>query len=395
LKTTILVASDKFKGSLTALQICNIIEKAIKKIDGGIDVILNPMADGGEGTLDTLVESLKGKYIPFNVKGPLGEIIPSKFGILKGDIAVIEMSSASGLMLLPPERRNPLNTTTYGTGELIMKALEMGCKKIIIGIGGSATNDGGLGMAQALGYEFLDKNGVSLGFGGKELVKLKKIDSNNIKYNFKDIEVEIASDVDNPLTGKNGASYIYGPQKGADTKMVKLLDEGLKNFTKVVLKYTGIAVDKIKGSGAAGGLGAGLIVFANGKIRPGAQIIIEATGLENKIKNADLVITGEGSFDDQTFFGKSPYAVAELAQRYKKPVISLNGSINLSKKKINTINRKLFCGIFSIINKPMELNEIMKNSGKLLENAAFEIISFYLKIIETQRKNKYLKGTIK
>ncbi|MCL4376960.1 MAG: glycerate kinase [Actinobacteria bacterium] len=382
----ILVASDKFKGSLTASQVCNIIEKAIKKIDKDIDIILNPMADGGEGTLDTLIESLKGKYVPRKVKGPLGGIIQSKFGILKGSTAIIEMSSASGLMLLSPEKRNPLNTTTYGTGELIMKAIEIGCKKIIIGIGGSATNDGGMGMAQALGYEFLDKNGNLLGFGGKELIKLKKINSNNIKYNFKDLEIEVACDVDNPLTGENGASYIYGPQKGADIEMVKLLDEGLKNFAKVVLEYRGIDIDKIKGSGAAGGLGAGLIAFVNGKIRPGAQIIIEATGLENKIKNADLIITGEGSFDDQTFFGKSPYAVAELAQKYQKPVISLNGSINLSTKKVNKINRKLFCGIFSIINKPMELNEILENSEQLLENAAFELINFYMKITETENK---------
>lgn len=374
----ILVACDKHKGSLTSLQACKIIEKAIKKVSREIDVILNPMADGGEGTVETLVESLNGKYIEIKVKGPLGEPVLSRFGIIGGNTAVIEMSSASGLWLVPVGKRNPLQTTTYGTGEMIKKAADMGCRKIIIGIGGSATNDGGMGMAQALGYKFLDENNNLLGFGGKELLKLKKIGAGFLNYNFSNIDVEVACDVDNPLTGENGAAYVYAPQKGADIKMVKLLDEGLENFAKVVKRYLGKDIKDIKGSGAAGGLGGGLIAFLNAKIRPGTDIIIEATELENKIKKADLVITGEGCLDSQTFFGKTSYGVAKLAKKYNKPVITINGSVYLKREKIKKGDRDLFCANFSIINKTMDLSEVLKNSKFLLENATTELINFYL-----------------
>ena len=232
----IVIASDKYKGSLSALEVCRIIGRAVKKLEPRAEVIMSPMADGGEGTVDTLVESLGGKFVELEVKGPLGEPVPARFGMIGRSTAIIEMASASGLVLIPPARRNPMETTTYGTGELIAKALDMGSKKVIVGIGGSATNDGGMGMAQALGYRLLDSNGDPIGFGGKELSRLARIDSSGVDGKLLSAEVEIASDVDNPLYGKKGAAYVYAPQKGADPEMVEILDRGLKNYAEVVAR---------------------------------------------------------------------------------------------------------------------------------------------------------------
>ena len=377
MKSKILVASDKYKGSLSAVEVCSIIKDAIKKIDGGIDVIVSPMADGGEGTVETLVESQKGKYIVSDVTGPLGQKVKARIGIIGGNTAIIEMASASGLALIPKEKRNPMETTTYGTGELIKKALDIGCRKVIIGIGGSATTDGGMGMAQALGVKFYNSCSNLLGFGGRQLLKLKRIDMRNIHPAVSNTEFNVASDVDNPLTGKNGAAYVYSPQKGADKEMVKKLDNGLVNFSKIIKKDLGKDISNLKGAGAAGGLGAGLHAFLNATLRPGTDIIIEANDLESKIKEADLVITGEGAMDKQTFFGKSSYGVAMLARKYNIPVITINGSVFMSRDEINRKNTSLFCGNFSIIKKPMKLEDAVKNSRNLLESAAQEIITFY------------------
>lgn len=377
MKSKILVASDKYKGSLSAVEVCSIIKDAIKKIDDGIDVIVCPMADGGEGTVETLVESQKGKYIVSDVTGPLGQKVKARIGIIGGNTAIIEMASASGLALIPKEKRNPMETTTYGTGELIKKALDIGCRKVIIGIGGSATTDGGMGMAQALGVKFYNSCSNLLGFGGRQLLKLKRIDMSNIHPAVSNTEFNVASDVDNPLTGKNGAAYVYSPQKGADKEMVKKLDNGLVNFSKIIKKDLGKDISNLKGAGAAGGLGAGLHAFLNATLRPGTDIIIEANDLESKIKEADLVITGEGAMDKQTFFGKSSYGVAMLARKYNIPVITINGSVFISRGEINRKNTSLFCGNFSIIKKPMELEDAVKNSRNLLESAAQEIITFY------------------
>ncbi len=377
MKSKILVASDKYKGSLSAVEVCSIIKDAIKKIDGGIDVVVSPMADGGEGTVETLVESQKGKYIVSNVTGPLGEKVKARIGIIGGNTAIIEMASASGLALIPKEKRNPMETTTYGTGELIKKALDIGCRKVIIGIGGSATNDGGMGMAQALGVKFYDSCSNLLGFGGRQLLKLKRIDMSNIHPAVSNTEFNVASDVDNPLTGKNGAAYVYSPQKGADKEMVKKLDKGLVNFSKIIKKDLGKDISNLKGAGAAGGLGAGLHAFLGAMLRPGTDIIIEANDLESKIKEVDLVITGEGAMDKQTFFGKSSYGVAMLARKYNIPVITINGSVFISRGEIDRKNASLFCGNFSIIKKPMKLENAVKNSRNLLESATMEIITFY------------------
>jgi len=380
MKTKILIALDKYKGNLSAMEICKIIGNSIKEMDKNIEVILNPMADGGEGTVDTLVGSLKGKYISLYVTGPLGDKIKSRFGIINNKIAVIEMSAASGLWLIPTEKRNPMETTTYGTGELIGKAMEIGCKKIIIGIGGSATNDGGMGMAQALGVKFYDKNSNLLGFGGKELIKINRIDMSDRNLLLKDTIIEVACDVDNPLFGKNGAAYIYAPQKGADEKMVQELDKGLLNFAEVIKKDLVLNVAELKGAGAAGGLGAGLVAFLNAKLKNGVDIVMEATGIENKMRDVDLVITGEGAFDRQTFFGKSPYGVAILAKKYKKPVITINGSVNVSRDEISERDKNLFSGNFSTLNAAMNIENAIKNSKVLLKNITKELITFYLSI---------------
>ncbi len=378
----IVIASDKYKGSLSALEVCQIIGKVIKKIEPQVEVVMSPMADGGEGTVDTLVESLSGKFVELVVKGPLGEPVRARFGILGSSTAVIEMASASGLVLVPPGARNPMKTTTYGTGELIAKALDMGSKKVIVGIGGSATNDGGMGMAQALGYRLLDGKGEPVGFGGKELLRLARIDSSSIGEKLLSADVEIASDVDNPLYGKRGAAYVYAPQKGADPEMVEILDEGLKNYAEVVARDLGKDIRDLPGAGAAGGLGAGLVAFAGGRLRPGTEIIIETTGLEDKIKGADLIITGEGAMDVQTFYGKSAYGVAKLAAEYGIPVITINGSVLSKRSEIDGKNSSLFSGNFSIINRPMTLEEATGDAEELLSDAAAEIIRFYLRVLK-------------
>ncbi len=376
----IVIASDKYKGSLSALQVCRIIEKTIKEISPNSEVITSPMADGGDGTVETLVESLNGKLIELDVMGPLGEPVRARFGIIGNGTAIIEMASASGLVLVPAGKQNPMETTTYGTGELIAKAIDMGSKKIIVGIGGSATNDGGMGMAQALGYRLLDSNGDLLGFGGKELARLASIDDSGINSKLLATMVEVASDVDNPLYGKRGAAHVYGPQKGAGPEMVEALDEGLKNYAQIVSRDLKKDIAGLRGAGAAGGLGAGLAAFAGGVLKPGTDIVIETTGLEDKIKDADLIITGEGAMDEQTFYGKSAYGVAKLASNYGIPVITINGSVLSDRASIDEKNSSLFSGNFSIINRPMKLEEAIRDAEKLLSGAAAEIISFYMRI---------------
>ncbi len=383
----IVIASDKYKGNLSAVQVCNIIKEAIldyvnlnySKKDLNVEVVISPMADGGDGTVDTLVESLSGEFVKTKVKNPLGKEIQSYFGLIdSGKTAVIEMSLASGLALIKPQERNPLITTTYGTGQLIRKALDINCKKIIIGIGGSATNDAGVGALQALGVKFLDKENNEIGYGGGELIKIDKIDISNIHPRIKETQIFIACDVDNPLYGLKGAAYVYGPQKGADEKTVEFLDKGLRKFSKIVKKYLGKDISKLKGGGAAGGLGAGLHAFLSAKLAPGAELVIQATGLEDKIKGANLIITGEGAMDNQTFFGKTAFGVANLALKYKVPVITINGSLNLDYSLIEQKRRQLFLANFDIINKPMSLDEALKNSKKNLYFTAQEIIKLYL-----------------
>jgi len=376
----IVIASDKYKGSLSALEVCRTIANTIKKISPAVQVVASPMADGGEGTVETLVESLGGRMVEMEVTGPLGEKVRAGFGMLDDGTAVIEMASASGYILVPADRRDPMVTTTYGTGELIKKALQLGSRKIIVGIGGSATNDGGMGMAQALGYEFLDKEGSTLGLGGRQLGKLSRIKDGGVIPLLGEAAIEVASDVDNPLYGKRGAAHVYGPQKGAGPEMVEELDRGLKNFAGIVSRDLGRDVADIPGAGAAGGLGAGLVAFTGAVLRPGTDIVIEVTGLREKMKGADLVITGEGALDEQTYYGKSAYGVARLAGSYGIPVVTINGSVLAGRDKIDKKNSSLFSGNFSIINRPMTLDKAIKDARGLLEGITVEIIGFYLRI---------------
>lgn len=381
----ILIACDKYKGSLTASQVCKTIENAIKDLDSSVITELNPMADGGEGTLETLVDSLDGEYIDATVKDPLGNDIRARYGMLKDKTAVIEMAAASGLWLVPFEKRNPMETTSYGTGQLIRMAIENNARKIILGIGGSATNDGGMGMAQALGIRFYDDNKNLLGFGGKQLLKLKKIDMSGLIKGAENVLFECACDVENPLTGKNGAAYVYGAQKGADFKMIRLLNRGLINFSQIIKKDLNKNIRDLRGAGASGGLGGGMVAFLDARLRIGVNIVMDVTGLEKKIKNADLVITGEGAFDRQTFFGKSAYGVANLVKKYNVPVITINGSVLTDRNSISRENNELFSGNFSILNKPMELSEALEDAEILLYNTTKELIGFYLRTIRFKK----------
>jgi len=320
----IVVAPDSFKGSLTAVEVSDAIGQGVREIFPEAEIVKIPMADGGDGTVQCLVNATGGEILREKVTGPLGDEVWASYGIL-GDkkTAVIEMAEASGLTLVPENKRNPLITTTYGTGQLIKAALNQGCRKMIIGIGGSATNDAGAGMAQALGAKLLDKDGEEIGFGGGELKKVFRIDTKYLDNRLSETKVLIASDVSNPLCGPKGASRIYGPQKGATPEVIEELDESLAHFAEIIKRDLNKDVKDIPGAGAAGGLGASLMAFLNAELRPGIEIIIEVVKLEQAIKDADLVITGEGKIDSQTIYGKAPIGVAKIAKKNKIPVMAI------------------------------------------------------------------------
>ena len=327
----IIIAPDSFKGSLSAVEVSEAIAQGVKKIYPNAVVEKVPMADGGEGTVECLVNATHGKIYEQEVLGPLAEPVLATFGIL-GDksTAVIEMAAASGLPLVPLEKRDPLITTTYGTGQLIKYALDYGCRKMIVGIGGSATNDGGAGMVQALGVHLLDDNGKEIKFGGAELYRLKKIDISEIDKRIREASFLVASDVQNPLCGPTGASHIFGPQKGATEEMVKILDYSLSHFADIIKLDLGKDIKGIPGAGAAGGLGAGLIAFLDAELKPGIEIVIETVQLEQKLKDANLVITGEGEINISTIYGKTPVGVAKIAKKYHIPVVSVSALIDKS-----------------------------------------------------------------
>ena len=320
----IVIAPDSFKGSLTAVEVSDAIEQGVREIFPEAEIVKIPMADGGDGTAQCLVNATGGKIFKEKVTGPLGDEVLASYGIL-GDkkTAVIEMAEASGLTLVPEGKRNPLITTTYGTGQLIKSALDQGCRKMIIGIGGSATNDGGAGMVQALGVKLLDKNGEEIGFGGGELKKVFRIDTEYLDNHLSETEVLIASDVNNPLCGPKGAARIYGPQKGATPEIIEKLDKSLAHFAEIIKRDLNKDIKDIPGAGAAGGLGAGLIAFLDAELKQGIEIVIEIVKLEQAIKEADLVITGEGKIDKQTIYGKAPIGVAKIAKKYNIPVIAI------------------------------------------------------------------------
>lgn len=368
----IVLAPDSYKGSLTAKQACDAMEIGIRRVWPDAQIIQVPMADGGEGTVQSLVDATLGQTYKHKVLGPLGQTVEATYGILgDGETAVIEMAEASGLYLIPKESRNPLLTTTYGTGELILAALDRGCRKFILGIGGSATNDGGMGMAQALGIRFLDAEGNELRSGGGELGRLTTIDSSGMNSQLADCVFTVACDVDNPLCGPEGASAVFGPQKGATPEMVQRLDAGLRHYAGVLSTALGIEVADVPGAGAAGGLGAGLLAFLNATLKRGVDIVIEATELEHKMQGADFVFSGEGQCDFQTERGKTPFGVAKTAQKLGIPTLLLAGSIG---DGVESLYAHGVVSLFALPQKPMALEEAMQQAPELMAQTAERVI---------------------
>ena len=363
----IVVAPDSFKESLRAKEVAEIIEEGIKRVFPQAEVIKIPLADGGEGTIEAILEARGGKVISQEVASPLGERIKAHFGILDdGFTGIVEMAQASGLSLVPQSQRNPLLTTTYGTGELIKAALDRGCKRIIVGIGGSATVDGGAGMVQALGAKLLNGKGKQISFGGGSLGEIVSIDMSSLDSRVKNTEVLVASDVDNPLCGPKGAARVYGPQKGATPEMVKTLEKNLAHFAMMIKKYLNKEVKNIPGAGAAGGLGAGLIAFLGAELRPGIKLMIEASRLEERIKGADLVISGEGRIDEQTVYGKTPVGVAEMAKKEKIPVVIIGGEI---RGDVEALYERGVDAVVSCIDRILPRAEAMKEAKETLRQA--------------------------
>ena len=379
----IVAAIDSFKGSMTSLEVSEAFEKGVKKVYKDAEFLKIPLADGGEGTVEALISNLNGKMINIRVKDPLMRETDSFYGISgDGKTAIIEMAAASGLPLLSPDERNPLKATTFGTGELIKDAFEKGCREFIIGIGGSATNDAGTGMLSALGYVFLDENGNELVPNGENLAKIRSFRDDKVIKEVSKAKFLIACDVDNPFYGPNGAACVYGKQKGATKEIIKILDNGMKNFSDVIKEIIETDISNISGSGAAGGLGGAFMAFFNAELKPGIDIITEKIELENKINGSDYVITGEGRIDFQSAMGKTPSGVAKLAKKYGIPVIAIGGSVD------DEIGNIYDCGItaaFSIIDSPMTLGEAMdtKNAQRLVEKTAEQIF----RLIKQNKKN--------
>lgn len=368
----IVLAPDSFKESMTAKEVCEVMERGIRKANSQIRCIHVPMADGGEGTMQSLVDATGGRVYSKEVVGPLGNNVVAEYGILgNGEIGVIEMASASGIHLVDSEKRNPLITTTFGTGQLIKACLDKGVKKLLIGIGGSATNDGGAGFIQALGGRLLDENGDDLSYGGGALAKLHTIDLSNLDERLKYVSVEVACDVNNPLCGKEGASYVFGPQKGATREMIEILDQNLSHYAEVIKEQLGKDVISKAGAGAAGGLGAGLMAFLDVKLKSGIEMVIEYANLEEKVRDADMVWTGEGSIDFQTQYGKTPLGVAMIAKKYNKPVIALAGRVG---NDIDVLYDKGIDAIFGIMRGVTSIEEALVKGPENVEKTSENII---------------------
>ena len=368
----IVLAPDSFKESMTAKEVCEAMERGIRKANSQIRCIHVPMADGGEGTMQSLVDATGGRVYSKEVVGPLGNNVVAEYGILgNGEIGVIEMASASGIHLVDSEKRNPLITTTFGTGQLIKACLDKGVKKLLIGIGGSATNDGGAGFIQALGGRLLDENGYDLSYGGGALAKLHTIDLSNLDERLKYVSVEVACDVNNPLCGKEGASYVFGPQKGATREMIEILDQNLSHYAEVIKEQLGKDVISKAGAGAAGGLGEGLMAFLDVKLKSGIEMVIEYANLEEKVRDADMVWTGEGSIDFQTQYGKTPLGVAMIAKKYNKPVIALAGRVG---NDIDVLYDKGIDAIFGIMRGVTSIEEALVKGPENVEKTSENII---------------------
>ncbi len=356
----ITISPDAFKGSLSALEVAYVIEHALNEVAPEFDTVIKPMADGGEGSLDAVVSATNGFKVPLKIKGPLGTQINSSYGVIKEKIAFIECANTIGISLVPDDLKNPEETSSYGLGEAILSAVKDGYREIVIGLGGSSVNDGGLGMLSALGVRFLDTENKPVGIFGKNLKEVKRVDF-TINPLLKDVKIVVASDVDNLLYGLEGATHIYGEQKGLSAEKVIEYDELLHGYAQIIEKAIGKDLSSLKGSGAAGGVGFALLSI-NAKIVQGASYIAQLINLEQEIKRSDLVITGEGRSDEQTLFGKAPFYVANLASKYNIPTILISGSV---AKEVDLM-MNYFTGIFSIINEPMTLEEAMKQTEDLL-----------------------------
>lgn len=364
----IVIAPDSWKESLSALEVADCIEQGFRDIFPGAHYVRLPVADGGEGTVEAMIAATGGRRVALDVTGPLGERVAAFYGLSgDGDCAFIEMAAASGLELLPMAQRNPLITTSWGTGELICHALESGVKQIIIGIGGSATNDGGAGMLQALGVSLRDAQGRELERGGAALAQLSAIDISGLRPELVHCHIDVACDVTNPLTGEQGASAVFGPQKGATPEMVARLDAALDNFARVVARELGTEIQNLPGGGAAGGMGAALYAFCGARLRPGVEIVTGALKLEQQVRDANLVITGEGRIDSQSIQGKVPFGVAQIARRHGKPVIAIAGSL---APDVGVVHQHGINAVFSVINSICSLEEALDNAAENLRGTA-------------------------
>ena len=369
----VVVAIDSFKGSLSSLQAGNAVKDAIYRLDDNAQVFVKPLADGGEGTVEALAEGCDSEIVEVKVQGPLGTPVVAKYCILKDtNTAVIEMASASGITLISADKRNPLETTTYGVGELIKDAIKKGSRRFIVGIGGSATNDGGTGMLTALGYEFLDKNGNHIVLGAKGLKDLNEIKADNVLPELKDCEFNIACDVTNPLCGENGCSAVFGPQKGATPEMIEVMDVWLDKYADLANTISSKADKTYAGAGAAGGLGFAFLAFTNATLKSGIEIVLEETNLENDIQNADIVVTGEGRLDSQTVMGKAPIGVAKLAKKYGKKVIAFSGCVTDDAEICNEHGVDAF---FPVLRGVTTLEEALdtNNAYKNLSATAYQV----------------------
>jgi glycerate kinase len=367
----IVIAPDSFKESLTAMAVANEIEAGFREIFPDAEYRKLPVADGGEGTVQAMIDASGGKLVALNVNGPLGEPVAAFYGLMgDGQTAVIEMAAASGLELVVPAQRNPLLTTSYGTGQLIRHALDAGARRFVLGIGGSATNDGGAGMLQALGGRLLDGTGADLAVGGGALSMLDRIDVSGLDARIKDCTFDVACDVNNPLVGPQGASAIFGPQKGATPEMVARLDDNLRHYARIIAKDLGHEVAEVPGAGAGGGIGAAMMVFLGGRLRPGSEIVTDAVGLDAAVADADLVLTGEGRIDGQTIQGKTPVGVARVAQRHGKPVIAIGGSLGVGAAAVHGHG---IDAVFGSVSRPCTVEEALANAAANVRSAARNI----------------------
>lgn len=372
----IILAPDKFKGSLTGIEFCSAVEQGIKEVVPQVNIVKLPLADGGDGTIEILNYHLQGEVVKTIVNNPLFKKVEASYLFIKAThTAFIEMAEASGMKLLTPEEQNCMHTTTFGTGELIFNAIKKGAKTIVLGIGGSATNDCGIGMANALGFKFLNEKNIEIIPIGKNVSKIKKIDTSEVLADLKNIEFKVACDVTNPLYGVNGAAHVYGPQKGASPDEVKELDKGLEHISKLFFNQFNIDVQKIDGAGAAGGMGAGAKVFLNSSLLSGVEMVKEMIGFEVMVKDADCIITGEGKLDDTSFSGKTLSGIISSATHYNIPVVCLCGSIGVSKTTLK--DRGVFYA-YSILEEAASIDDAMVNSAAYLSHIAADFARKYL-----------------